>query len=99
MPTALRDVRSQGQSGKHMIELSFSGFDPFRTSARRGVLDVPYDPTVDLSAKRHEIDRLGEKRLRAAFQGFPPGIVVAVDRAFDDGNVRPDGFRLRHEFN
>src|ERR1700694_1561479 len=32
MPTALRDVRSQGQSGKHMLALSFSGFDPFATS-------------------------------------------------------------------
>jgi hypothetical protein len=32
MPTALRDVRSQGQSGKHMLALSFSGFDPERTS-------------------------------------------------------------------
>jgi hypothetical protein len=28
MPTALRDVRSQGQSGKHLLALSFSGFDP-----------------------------------------------------------------------
>jgi hypothetical protein len=28
MPTQLRDVRSQGQSGKHMLALSFSGFDP-----------------------------------------------------------------------
>jgi hypothetical protein len=32
MPTALRDVRSQGQSGKHILALSFSGFDPTRTS-------------------------------------------------------------------
>jgi hypothetical protein len=31
MPTALRDVRSQGQSGKHMLASSFSGFDPTRT--------------------------------------------------------------------
>src|ERR1700692_2564883 len=31
MPTALRDVRSQGQSGKHILALSFSGFDPQRT--------------------------------------------------------------------
>jgi hypothetical protein len=31
MPTALRDVRSQGQSGKHLLSLSFSGFDPNRT--------------------------------------------------------------------
>jgi hypothetical protein len=28
MPAALRDVRSQGQSGKHMLASSFSGFDP-----------------------------------------------------------------------
>src|SRR5436190_66745 len=28
MPTALRDVRSQGQGGKHMLASSFSGFDP-----------------------------------------------------------------------
>ncbi len=33
---ALRDVRSQGQSGKHLLALSFSGFDPTRTSAKRG---------------------------------------------------------------
>jgi hypothetical protein len=32
MPTALRDVRSQGQSGKHMLALSFSAFDPSRIS-------------------------------------------------------------------
>jgi hypothetical protein len=31
MPTALRNVRSQGQSGKHMLALSFSGFDPKAT--------------------------------------------------------------------
>jgi hypothetical protein len=31
MPTALRNVRSQGQSGKHMLAGSFSGFDPKRT--------------------------------------------------------------------
>ena len=27
MPTALRNVRYQGQSGKHVLALSFSGFD------------------------------------------------------------------------
>src|SRR6266481_3187280 len=30
MPTSLRDVRSEGQSGKHLLALSFSGFDPGR---------------------------------------------------------------------
>jgi hypothetical protein len=28
MPTTLRNVRSQGQSGKHLLALRFSGFDP-----------------------------------------------------------------------
>ncbi len=28
MPTLFRNVRSQGQSGKHVLALSFSGFDP-----------------------------------------------------------------------
>jgi hypothetical protein len=32
MPTALGIVRSQGQSGKHMLALRFSPFDPERTS-------------------------------------------------------------------
>ena len=28
MPTVFRDVRFQGQSGKHLLALSFSAFDP-----------------------------------------------------------------------
>jgi hypothetical protein len=35
MPTTLRDVRFRGQSGKHMLALSFSGFDPERTCDHR----------------------------------------------------------------
>jgi hypothetical protein len=31
MPTALGNVRSQGRSGKHLLALSFSGFDPEKT--------------------------------------------------------------------
>jgi len=31
MPTAMRDVRSRGQSGKHILAVSFSGFDPTET--------------------------------------------------------------------
>jgi hypothetical protein len=48
MPTALRDVRSQGQSGKHVLASSFSGFDPNRTfegsvarSAPRSKVELP----------------------------------------------------------
>ena len=33
MPTVSRDVRSRGQSRKHLLTLSFSGFDPTRKSA------------------------------------------------------------------
>ncbi|HXM51277.1 MAG TPA: hypothetical protein VN956_25765 [Pyrinomonadaceae bacterium] len=32
MALVLGDVRSSGQSGKHLLALSFSGFDPFRKS-------------------------------------------------------------------
>src|SRR5712691_8601082 len=35
MPTALREVRSQGQSGKHMLGLSSSQFDPLQTTGFR----------------------------------------------------------------
>jgi hypothetical protein len=34
MPTVFRDVRFQGQSGKHLLTLSFSGFDPDVWSGR-----------------------------------------------------------------
>jgi hypothetical protein len=66
-------------------------------SEKDGIADIgssPCDTVFDLAAKRHKIDRLGEKRLCAAFQGFPPGIVVAVGRDHDDGNVGPSGFSL-----
>jgi len=33
MPTVFRDVRFQEQSGKHLLALSFSGFDPNQTLA------------------------------------------------------------------
>ncbi len=32
MPTALRNVRSRGQTGRHMLVWSFSAFDPERSS-------------------------------------------------------------------
>jgi hypothetical protein len=39
MQTALRDVRSPGQSGKHLLALSFSAFDPTRTKQAREAAD------------------------------------------------------------
>ena len=46
MATLLRNVRSQGQSGKHVLVVSFSGFDPTRTSraADRYDTDEPLGP-------------------------------------------------------
>jgi hypothetical protein len=35
MPTPLRNVRSQGQTGNHVLALSFSGFDPTETLAAK----------------------------------------------------------------
>ena len=40
MPTASRKVRYQGQSGKHLLALSFSGFDPIRTLPRQRLLEL-----------------------------------------------------------
>ena len=40
MPTALGDVRSHGQSGKHLLALSFSGFDPNQKLSR--IFAVPH---------------------------------------------------------
>jgi len=37
MPTLFRNVRSQGQSRKHVLALSFSGFDPERTFVSDGL--------------------------------------------------------------
>jgi len=34
MPTAMRAVRSRGQSRKHILAVSLSGFDPKRTFAQ-----------------------------------------------------------------
>jgi hypothetical protein len=42
MPTLLRNVRSQGQSGKHLLTLRFSGFDPQQTS----LTDAPVNDYV-----------------------------------------------------
>src|SRR5258708_39070093 len=47
--TALSNVRSQGQSGKHILPLSFSGFDPNATSTRRGPSHPAYDGHFDLA--------------------------------------------------
>ena len=47
----------------------------------RPLTDLGYSPchtAVDLAAKSHKVDGLGQERLGSAFQGFSPGIRVAV---------------------
>ena len=49
MPTALRNVRYQGQSGKHVLASSFSGFDPTVWSGRavqEGAHSIPTRATL-----------------------------------------------------
>ena len=49
MPTALRDVRSQEQSGKHVLPLSSSQFDPKRTRQMIRLADgVVFDYVVPI---------------------------------------------------
>jgi hypothetical protein len=61
MPTALRDVRSQEQSGKHLLTVSSSQFEPTRTSLR----------TFDSVSRRRGLLGLGrELDLAAQFQSL-----------------------------
>src|SRR3979411_2580982 len=67
MPTALRDVRFQGQSGKHMLTLSFSGFDPKATSAAPSDNDYPVaslQQTRDSNVHHHSGRHPRDVRLR-----------------------------------
>src|SRR6266436_2120295 len=76
MPAVLRDVRSQGQSGKHVLALSFSGFDPTRTSIR---LDLcPKLLTLGLRASG---DRIGNEATRVYHGGRRRDGDVAAGRA------------------
>jgi hypothetical protein len=49
MPKHLGDVRYWVNSGKHLLSLSFSGFDPNATSTRRGPSHPAYDGHFDLA--------------------------------------------------
>ena len=49
MPKYLGDVRCWVNSGKHVLALSFSGFDPNATSTRRGPSHPAYDGHFDLA--------------------------------------------------
>jgi len=70
MAFLLRDVRSQGQSRKHVLALSFSGFDPERTSGQSA---IPVEIVSQITLLR---------RLPAIFAGVgylitaPPSAVI-----------------------
>src|SRR5258706_7195352 len=66
MPTTLRDVRFQGQSGKHMLASSFSGFDPERTSQSQSRPVVP-DRGPDLSRRVAALKRCIYSSVFSAF--------------------------------
>ena len=78
MTTALRDVRSQGQSGKHILALSFSDFDPTETSsltaseARRRL--VPRWPNCNA---------LGFNAAKALGLIVPPTLLTAADKVIE----------------
>ena len=53
----------------------------------------PCHTVVNLAAKSNKIDGLGQKRLGCVFQGFSPGIRVAVGGDHNNGDVARSGHR------
>jgi hypothetical protein len=62
MPVILADVRSSGQTGKHLLAVSFTGFDPIRTLARRRASDSHLDSERFRSVPREELPMFAMKR-------------------------------------
>src|SRR5258707_8373315 len=92
--TALSNVRSQGQSGKHILPLSFSGFDPSRKW-----LFSPSSPSGQLIAALRNVFRSGsfapDRNLNAVEIGGPFRLGLEgciVDRSQDIGwqSIRQD---------
>jgi hypothetical protein len=71
MPIAVPNVRSQGQSRKHVLALSFSGFDPTRTlvPGRTAAYDAAM---MDIQLPEPGV-RLEQRARRAATDGYPGG--------------------------
>src|SRR5258705_331438 len=94
MPTALRDVRFQGQLGKHLLALSFSGFDPSRKW-----LFSPSSPSGQLITALRNVFRSGsfapDRTLNDVEIGWPFRLGLGgciVDRSQDIGwqSIRKD---------
>src|ERR1700687_2235908 len=58
----------------------------------------PCDTAGDLNAQRDKVDGLCQYPLRAAFQGFSLGNVIAVGGNHDDGNIRSCCLSLWQKF-
>jgi hypothetical protein len=92
MPTALRDVRSQGQSGKHLLAASISPFDPTRTlsakeEAMKGTCQVVATGT---SPPAHTAE-VGTKDFAARTELLPIQTLTLTDQQFltGDSNGKP----------
>jgi hypothetical protein len=68
--------------------------------SRTVCLGSPFDPRVDLTAERGEINRLGEKRISAAFQSFGFGLGITIGSNHDDWHylvIKPQELERRLE--
>ena len=92
MALKLGDVRYWMNSGKHMARREL-----FRVGPLTDLGSSPCHTAVDLAAKSNKIDRLCEKCLGTAFQGFSLGLRIAVGGDHDDGDVRARSLGLRQE--
>src|SRR5258708_2414559 len=92
MPTASRNVRFRGQSGKQMLALSFSGFDP----SRKRSLDQRLKPCEvvcwELCSRIASVQR-SNWRLS---MGFAP--VIPGQQDVNDAYSPPNLSRTKREF-
>src|ERR1700674_2198730 len=66
MPTASRNVRVRGQSGKHVLVLSSSQFDPEQTSNRTSNFPKCVSKGCSLNPRRRTCDGASSSHLLAA---------------------------------
>jgi hypothetical protein len=73
MPTLFRNVRTQGQTGKHVLALSFSGFDPKRSwSAAAKRLDGIQKMSVHFAFEAHRLLLVNDLDLNRSFRLHMP---------------------------
>jgi len=97
MPTALRDVRFQGQSGKHMLTLSFSGFDPgcVETRLSRGRSEL--FSQLPITSSIYQCDWFPQRRNRDGNSTRKLGVGVFTQPGPLTDNERHEGPRPKPE--